>query len=193
LHQPAREPEQVKGKIMTNTYYAQQWNDETVNQAVDQRFHPLPAAGPMAPATAPISGIRHIDQGRFWVGAVLTSTVAALGGVLGLVVAQDLLRIPLTQSPFGFRPVHIASYGLIAGVVAMLAATVYAALLAFAPRPTVYFGALGGMLTALAVLLPFTVPAAIGGQIAVAAINLTIGTLILSLIPVAASNSTAQR
>lgn len=177
---------------MTSTYYPQRWNDETVDAAAAQRYHRLPVAGPTVQAAAPVSRARHIDQGRFWVGAVLTSTVAALGGVIGLVVAQDLLRITLTSSPFGIGPVHIASYGLIAGLVAMLAATVYAGLLAFAPRPTVYFGALGGLLTALAVLLPFTAPTGIGGQIALAAINLTIGVLILSLIPVAASNARPQ-
>lgn len=70
----------------------------------------------------------------------------------------------------------------------MLAATVYAGLLAFAPRPTVYFGALGGLITTLAGLLPFTVHAPIGGQIGLATVNLAVGMLILSLIPVAASN-----
>ncbi len=178
---------------MTSTYYSQQWNDETIDQAASQRYQ-RPATGPVAaPVAAPVSRIRHIDQARFWVGAVLTSTVAGLGGVIGLVVAQDLLQISLSGSPFGIGPVHIASYGLLAGLVAMLAAAVYAGLLAFAPRPTVYFGALGGLLTALAVLLPFTAPTAIGGQIALAAINLTVGVLILSLIPVAASNARPQR
>ena len=181
---------------MTSTYYPQQWNDETLAQAGPQRYNRVPGTGPMAPVAAPVaapvSRIRHIDQGRFWVGAVLTSTVAALGGVIGLVVVQDLLQVQLSRSPFGPGPVHIAGYGLLAGLVAMLAATLYAGLLAFAPRPTVYFGALGGLLTALAVLLPFTVPMAIGGQIALAAINLTVGVLILSLIPVAASNARPQ-
>jgi hypothetical protein len=145
-----------------------------------------------APLAAPVSRIRHIDHARFWIGAVLTSTVAALGGVIGLVVARDLLQIPISGSPFSVGSVHIAGYGLLAGVIAMLAATVYAGLLAFAPRPTVYFGALGGLLTTLAVLLPFTVATPIGGQIALAAINLTVGVLILSLVPVAASNARPQ-
>ena len=174
---------------MTNTYYPQQWNEEVMDQGATQRYSRHDSGPSVTPAAVTVSRIRHIDQGRFWVGAVLTSTVAALGGVIGLVVARDLLQIPISASPFGVGPVHIASYGLLAGVVAMLAATVYAGLLAFAPRPTVYFGALGGLLTTLAVLLPFTVPAAIGGQIALAAINLTVGVLVLWLIPVAASNA----
>ena len=180
---------------MTSTYYPEQWNTETFDQAAPQRYNRVPGHAPVAPAplTAPVSRMRHIDQGRFWVGAVLTSTVAALGGVIGLVVAQDLLQIKLSASSFGLGPIHIAGYGLLAGLVSMLAAVVYAGLLAFAPRPTVYFGALGGLLTALAVLLPFTVPTAIGSQIALAAINLTIGVLILSLIPVAASNARPQQ
>jgi hypothetical protein len=184
---------------MTSTYYPQQWNDETVNQAAHQRYNrpgsdriATPAAPLAAPVSAPVSRIRHIDQGRFWVGAVLTSTVAALGGVIGLVVARDLLQIPISGAPFSSGPVHVAGYGLLAGLIAMLAATVYAGLLAFAPRPTVYFGTLGGLLTTLAVLLPFTVHGAIGGQIALAAINLAVGILVLSLIPVAASNARPQ-
>ena len=163
-----------------------------MDQAATQRYSRHESGPSVAPMAVTGSRIRHIDQSRFWVGAVLTSTVAALGGVIGLVVARDLLQIPISASPFGVGPVHIASYGLLAGVVAMLAATVYAGLLAFAPRPTVYFGALGGLLTTLAVLLPFTVPAAIGGQIALAAINLTVGVLVLSLIPVSASNARPQ-
>jgi hypothetical protein len=180
---------------MTSTYYPQPWNDETVAQAATQRYDrpASTAVAPLAtPLAAPVSRIRHIDHARFWIGAVLTSTVAALGGVIGLVVARDLLQIPISGSPFSVGSVHIAGYGLLAGVIAMLAATVYAGLLAFAPRPTVYFGALGGLLTTLAVLLPFTVATPIGGQIALAAINLTVGVLILSLVPVAASNARPQ-
>ena len=178
---------------MTSTYYPQQWNDEAQGQAAPRNYNRVASTGAITPAaTNPVSGIRHIDQARFWVGAVLTSTVAALGGVIGLVVAQDLLHISLSQSPLAVGPIDITNYGLLAGVVAMLAAVLYAGLLAFAPRPSVYFGALGGLLTALAVLLPFTVATAVGGQIALAAINLVVGVLILSLIPVAASNARTQ-
>lgn len=178
---------------MTSTYHPQQWNDETVDRAAHQRYtrpgsDPMATAAPLAAFSVPVGRIRHIDQGRFWVGAVLTSTVAALGGVIGLVVARDLLQIPISGAPFSSGPVHIASYGLLAGIIAMLAATVYAGLLAFAPRPTVYFGALGGLITTLAGLLPFTVHAPIGGQIGLATVNVAVGMLILSLIPVAASN-----
>jgi hypothetical protein len=132
---------------------------------------------------------KNVDHARFWVGAILTSTVAALAGVIGLVIAQDLLHVPLTLSSTGVPSVQVGTYGVLIGLVSMLAAVLYAGMVAFAPRPTVYYGALTGLLTALAVLLPFTAAASLTGQLALAAINLVVGVLIMTLVPIAAVNA----
>ena len=173
---------------MTSTEYQQQWY-----QGISEQHVPVsaPIYAPAAPdaTVAPVVRINHIDQGRFWVGAVLTAAVAALGGVIGLVVIRDLLRVPISLASIGLPGDNIGSFGLIAGLVALLAAALFNGMVAIAPRPTVYFGALSGLLTALAVLLPFTSSMALSGQAAVAAVNLVVGVLIMVLVPVAASNA----
>src|SRR4051794_11445718 len=42
-----------------------------------------------------------IDQGKYWVGSVLTATVAALAGVIGIVVVRGILHIDLTNTMIG--------------------------------------------------------------------------------------------
>ncbi len=135
------------------------------------------------------SRFRVVDQGRFWVGAVLTSGVAALAGVIGLVIAQDLLKVPVSLASIGLAGAHVTTYGLLAAVVALLAALAYDGMVAFAPRPAIYYGWLTGLLVALTVLLPFAAPVAVGSQLALALINLVVGVSIMVLVPVAASNA----
>ncbi|WP_111766068.1 hypothetical protein [Nakamurella deserti] len=142
-----------------------------------------------AAAVRPAGRFAVVDQGRFWVGAVLTSGVAALSGVIGLVIAQDLLKVPVGLASIGLGGAHVGTYGLLAALVAMLAALAYDGMLAFAPRPAVYYGWLTGLLVALAVLLPFAAPVAIGSQLALALVNLVVGVSIMVLVPVAASNA----
>lgn len=135
-------------------------------------------------STPQAAGNQRIDQPRFWVGAVLTSTVAALAGVIGLVIAQGLLRVDLSSS--GGANLHIGTYAALVGLLTMLAAGLFAGLIAIAPRPTVYFGAITGLVTALAVLLPFTGAASPTAHVALGAINLVVGVLIMTLVPLAA-------
>jgi len=142
-----------------------------------------------ATAVRPTGRFQVVDQGRFWVGAVLTSGVAALAGVIGLVVAQDLLKVPVSLASIGLGGAHLGTYGLLAALVAMLAALAYDGMIAFAPRPAVYYGWLTGLLVALTVLLPFAAPVAVGSQLALAVVNLVVGVSIMVLVPVAASNA----
>ncbi len=146
-------------------------------------------AADAAEAVRPTGRFTVVDQGRFWVGAVLTAGVAALAGVIGLVIAQDLLQVPVSLASIGLTGAHVSTYGLLAALVAMLAALAYDGMLAFAPRPAVYYGWLTGLLVTLTVLLPFATPVAIGSQLALALINLVVGVSIMVLVPVAASNA----
>ena len=73
----------------------------------------------------PSGRYRVVDQGRYWVGAVLTSGVAALAGVIGLVIAQDLLKVPVSLASIGLAGAHVTTYGLVAALVALLAALAY--------------------------------------------------------------------
>lgn len=174
---------------MTSTYTPQQqWTAPQPHRAPEQ-WAPEQGQQTRPVETATVRGGVQVDQGRFWVGAVLTSVVAALAAVIGMVVAQDLVRVPLSLGSLGLAGAHIGSYGLTAAVVALLAAVAYDGMLAFAPRPAVYYGTLTGLLTALAVLMPFTAAVPLAAQLALAAVNLVVGVLIITLVPVAASNA----
>lgn len=175
---------------MTTTYFPR-------TQPAD--YYPAPdrssAALPERSGATAIQGRfgNHVDQGRFWVGAVLTAAVAGLAAIIGMVMATDLLRVPIHLTSVGMAGSQIATYGLAAAVIALLAATAYNGMLAFAPRPTVYYSSIMALLTALAVLLPFTAAMTIPAQLALAGINLVIGILITYLVPVAASSARSDR
>ena len=128
-----------------------------------------------------------IDQGRFWVGAVLAAAAAALTGVVAMIVAQGMLGIPvLFGGSSSVDLVHISSYGLIAAAAALVVAAVYDAMIHFAPRPGTFFGWLGGLATLLVALLPFTSAAPLQSQLVLGAMNLMVGAAILVLVPAAA-------
>ena len=128
-----------------------------------------------------------IDQGRFWVGAVLAAVAAALTGIVAMIVAQGILGIPvLFGGSSSVDLVHISTYGLIAATAALVVAAVYDAMIHFAPRPGTFFGWLGGLATLLVALLPFTSAAPLQSQLVLGAMNLLVGAVILVLVPAAA-------
>jgi Family of unknown function (DUF6069) len=144
----------------------------------------------------PRSGHRRpvIDQTRFWVGALLTALMAALGGIIALVVAKGIVHVPvLFVGGSGLVPVHAAVYGLATALIALAAAGLYNGMLHVAPRPTVYYCWLIGLLTLLAGLLPFTTTAVLSSQIALAAMNVLVGLIILVMVPLAAENARTER
>lgn len=69
----------------------------------------------------------------------------------------------------------------------------YFAMLNVAPRPALYYGWIVGLITVLAVLLPFTGGLAVISAAALAGINLLVGLMILTLMPFAAVNAGAAR
>lgn len=141
------------------------------------------------PESSPPVPVLHskIDQGKFWVGAVLAAGAAALTGVVAMIVANGILRIPVVFGGGGSVDlVHLRSYGMVAAAVALLVAGLYDAMIHFAPRPGVFFGWLGGLATMLVALLPFTTTAPLESQIVLGAMNLLVGAVILALVPAAA-------
>ncbi|MTD16930.1 hypothetical protein GIS00_23630 [Nakamurella sp. YIM 132087] len=129
-----------------------------------------------------------IDQGRFWVGTVLTAAVAALIGIIGMVVAGGIFHIPaLAAAGDGtLSEGHLAFYGLSIAVIALAAGLIYDGMLHFAPRPMLFFGWLAGLGAVLAAVTPFALGESLHTQIALAVINLLAGTAIMGLIPLAA-------
>ena len=149
---------------------------------------------PTSPAAGAATPRPRLDQMRYWVGAVITAIVAALAGVIGLIVTHGIAHVPvLTQDNGLLTPVHALSYGFIAAGIAFAAAALYNAMLHIAPRPTLFYCWLTGLLTVLATLIPFTMSAAhLSAQVALAGTNLLVGLVIVILVPFAAQSATVR-
>lgn len=133
------------------------------------------------------------NQVQYWIGAGLTAVIAALTGLIGLVVAQGILGVPvLLESGSTLSPVNVTAYGLAAAGLALAAGGLYGAMLRVAPRPTTYFSWLTGLVTVLAALLPFTTGASLHSQIALGLINLAVGLVIAVSVPLAATNASRR-
>jgi hypothetical protein len=131
-----------------------------------------------------------IDQVRYWVGAGITAVVAALVGVVGLIVAHGIIHVPVMfGSGTALSPIHAVAYGLAAAGITLGAAALFDGMLHVAPRPALYFSWLIALFTALAAVLPFTTTAVLGSQITVAAMNVGVGLIVMILVPLAAVNA----
>jgi hypothetical protein len=133
-----------------------------------------------------------IDQVRFWVGSAITAVVAALVGVVGLIVAHGIIHVPVMfGSGTALSPLNATMYGLAAAGIALGAAGLFDGMLHVAPRPVTYYSWLIALITVLAALLPFTTTATLHSQLVLGAMNAAVGVIIMILVPMAAVN--AQR
>jgi Family of unknown function (DUF6069) len=139
------------------------------------------------PARSPV-----VNAGRLWAGGVATAIVAALIGLVGLLIVRALLQIPY------LAPIRSGALGdsrtallCVAAAIAALAATGLAHLLLLStPRPMAYFGWIAGLLTTVAVVLPLLNGDPIAVSLATGVIHLVIWLAIISLVTGAALSST---
>ncbi len=127
-----------------------------------------------------------IDQTSYCTGIALTAVVAVLTAVLGMIISRGILQIPVLDTTG--QP-GVLAYVLGAAGIALGAGVLYFAMLRFAPRPTDFYAALALLGIALAVAVPFTIPAALSVQAALAITNLAVGGTIAIMVPLAASNA----
>ena len=157
-----------------------------------------PAAAPAAPATpaAPVApaapappGVARrtetrltVETGRFWAGVAATALVAALVGVVGVIVLEQILRIDLVfRDPFGVGSA-MGAY-IVGGVLSAVAAGALLQLLVLTtPRPRAFFGWIIGLATVVATLLPLTWTDDVASAIASGVVNLLIGVAVWSLL-----------
>lgn len=153
------------------------------------RTQQLPRTGEVPPPRGPV-----INAGRLWAGGVATAIVAALIGIVGLLIVRVLLQIPY------LAPIRSGALGdsrtvilCLSAAVAALAATGLAHLLLLStPRPMAYFGWICGLLTAIAVVLPLLNSDPITVRLATALIHLAVGLAIISLVTGAAMSSSRR-
>src|SRR5690606_32898114 len=103
----------------------------------------------------------HINLGRLWAGGVGTAVVVALVIVVAIMLVRGILKCAvLSREAAGASVTVSTTSSALAGAAAAIAATgLLNLLLAFMPSPMQFYYWITGLLTALAVLLPFTLVA----------------------------------
>ncbi|MEV0682598.1 DUF6069 family protein [Nocardia sp. NPDC050378] len=138
-----------------------------------------------------------VNVGKLWAGGIGTAVVAALLAVVAIMLVRGVLGIAIL-SPEGagaYGTVSTTSYAVAAAGAALLATALLMVLLLAMPSPMTFFTWICLLLTAVAVILPFTFVADIEAKIATAVINLVLGlciTTMLSSVGTASQNVTRE-
>ncbi|MEU3009370.1 DUF6069 family protein [Nocardia asteroides] len=138
-----------------------------------------------------------VNIGKLWAGGIGTAVVAALLVVVAIMLVRGVLGIAIL-APEGagtYGTVSTTSYALAAAGAALLATALLMVLLLAMPSPLTFFTWICLLVTAVAVILPFTLVADMDAKIATAVINLLVGlciTTMLSSVGSAAQNDVRQ-
>lgn len=136
-------------------------------------------------------GTPRVNVNRLWSGGLATAVVAALIGLVGVLLVRAVLRVAL------YAPAEAGAFGdsdtvflCVAAATAALAATGLAHLLLLGtPRPLSYFGWIVGLVTTVVVVLPFLSGGSLPENLAQGVIHLVIGIAIGSLVSGAAASA----
>ncbi|MFD4369877.1 DUF6069 family protein [Rhodococcus sp. NPDC058521] len=119
---------------------------------------------------------------RLWTGALASAVVAALVAIVGYMVVDRLLEIPVVtpawnwvgNTPMTTIAVHAAAAALIAAALLQL-------LTWTTPQPQTFFNWIATLATAVAALWPFAVDATTESRVGSGVIYLVVGLTIVSL------------
>lgn len=125
-----------------------------------------------------------VDAIRLWAGGVAVAFVAAGIVVIGLLLAHILsVNVVINTGGGALLDVNTGWYAIVAAVASLVATgLMYLLLVSDAPRPELLFTAVMGIVTALAVLVPFTSTLSVQSEVTIAAINLAVGLAVIVLI-----------
>lgn len=125
-----------------------------------------------------------INAGKLWAGGVGAAIVVALVVLVGILLVRGVLKIPVlaAQGEGAYGTASTTTYAVTAGVLALLATALLHVLLLAMPRPMSFFYWICALVTAVAVLLPFTLVAQLDAQVATAGINLVAGICLMSVL-----------
>lgn len=125
-----------------------------------------------------------VDARQLWAGGIATAVVAALIAVVGVLASRWLFHVPILapRRDGAYGDAHTTGLVLLSAAAAIVA-TALAHLLAMStPRPTLFLGWIVGLVTVVAILLPFSTTAPLTAKIATAIISLVLGIAIGSLV-----------
>ncbi len=145
-----------------------------------------------APGSAPPPQSRVVLRaGPFWGGALATALVAALVGVVGVLVLQSILDVDLVvHDPAGVDDDYLA-YALGGFVAALAAAALLHLLVVSTPRPRAFFGWIMALAIVVVALLPLTWTDDVTSALCTGLVNLLVGVAIWSLLAGVLTRTTA--
>lgn len=125
-----------------------------------------------------------VAAGKLWAGGIGTAVVVALVVVVGIMLVRGILKIAVlsAQGEGAYGTASTTTYAFSGAVIAIIATALLHVLLLVMPRPLQFFYWICALITAAAVLLPFTISANLEAQIATAAINLVAGICLMSVL-----------
>ena len=136
-----------------------------------------------------------LDWRRLWAGGLATAGVAALIAWLGTLIFRALLDVEVADSAaaLGVTDTFAWNYALTAAALALVATALAHVLSLTTPTPRAFFSWIVGLLTAAAVVLPFTRGDDLAAQVCAAVVNLLIGAAIGSLLATVLSRTVFDR
>ncbi len=153
----------------------------SVAPAAAEAFPAPVAAVPVAAVPARPAG-PSVDSGRYWAGVAATALVAALVGVVGVVVLDQILKIDLVVKDIFSTDSVGAAYAIGGALSAVVAGALLQLLVLTTPRPRAFFGWIMFLALVVAALIPLTWTDVHKSAIASGALNLLIGIAIWSLL-----------
>jgi hypothetical protein len=137
---------------------------------------------PVVPVAPPRPAGPSVDAGRYWAGVVATALVAALIGLVGVVIVDQILKIDLVvRDALGTGSTGAAF--VVGGVIAaVVAGGLLHLLVVTTPRPGAFFGWIMFLATLTAALLPLTWTSVLESAIASGIVNALMGIAIWSLL-----------
>ena len=150
---------------------------------------PVPAE-PMNPADPRLG----VEVGRFWAGAAATALVAALIGLVAVIILERIFSLSLVPPPDLFATgSHQAAFAIAGAVLALLAAGLLHVLILTTPRPRAFFGWIMALVVVVVTALPFAWTTDTTAAVLSGLVNLLIGVAIWSLLAGVAGRTIVRR
>jgi hypothetical protein len=135
---------------------------------------------PSAPAPRPTGP--SVDAGRYWAGVAATALVAALVGLVGVLIVYQILDIDLVVKDIAGTDSAGGAFVVGSVLSSILAGGLLHLLVLSTPRPRAFFGWIMFLATLTAALIPLTWTDVLESAIATGLVNAIIGIAIWSLL-----------
>ncbi len=125
-----------------------------------------------------------VDGRKLWTSGAVTAVIVFGLTIAAFLLVHGMLHYPLLGVRRGDAMAYVSMLGYAGGaaLVALLATAAMRFLLLTTPRPRWFFGWLGGVGTAIAVLLPLALSQDLAARLATASVNLILGVAIIGLV-----------